>query len=67
MTLSEYFKTEPPGSIAEMADYLGISRVWMSQLIHNRKQPSPELAKSIEIATQGLVKRETLRPDIFLM
>jgi DNA-binding transcriptional regulator YdaS (Cro superfamily) len=67
MTLSEYFETEPLGSIAEMADYLGISRVWMSQLIHEKKKPSHVLAKRIELATQGLVKKEELRPDVFLV
>jgi DNA-binding transcriptional regulator YdaS (Cro superfamily) len=67
MTLSEYFETEPLGSIAEMADYLGISRVWMSQIIHGKVQPSYKLAIRIDHATQGLVKKEELRPDVFLV
>lgn len=67
MTLIEYFKDEPTGAIAEMAAYLGISRVWMSQIIHCKKKPSPQLSVRIEDATQGLVKREKLRPDIFLV
>lgn len=67
MTLNEYFKDEPIGAISEMADYLGISRVWMSLLIHEKKKPSHILAKRIEIATQGLVTKEELRPDVFLV
>jgi len=67
MTLYEYFKSEPLGSIAEMADYLGVSRVWMSKLIHNRSQPSIMLAIRIQKATQGLVTKEELRPDVFLV
>jgi DNA-binding transcriptional regulator YdaS (Cro superfamily) len=67
MTLSEYFKSEPLGSIAEMADHLGLSRVWMSKLIHKRSQPSIMLAIRIQNATQGLVTKEELRPDVFLV
>jgi DNA-binding transcriptional regulator YdaS (Cro superfamily) len=67
MTLYEYFKSEPLGSIAEMADYLGVSRVWMSKLIHKKSQPSIMLAIRIQNATQGLVTKEELRPDVFLV
>jgi DNA-binding transcriptional regulator YdaS (Cro superfamily) len=65
MDLKEYFSTEPMGARTEMANYLGISRTWMSQLIHGHKKPSAELCVQIEKATQGLVKREVLRPDLF--
>jgi DNA-binding transcriptional regulator YdaS (Cro superfamily) len=67
MTLKEYFKTEPMGAVNEMAEYLGITPTWLSLLIHERKRPSPELAVKIEKATQGLVPRNILRPDLFSM
>jgi DNA-binding transcriptional regulator YdaS (Cro superfamily) len=65
MTLKEYFKTEPPGAVNEMAEHLGITPTWLSILIHAHKRPSPELSIKIEKATQGLVTREVLRPDLF--
>ena len=48
-----------------MARHLGISAEWMSKLIACKVKPSPLLAKKIEDATQGLVKRKDLRPDLF--
>jgi DNA-binding transcriptional regulator YdaS (Cro superfamily) len=65
MKLKKYFEDEPRGAKQEMATYLGITATWMSLLISGKKKPSPELAKQIEKATQGLVKRKELRPDIF--
>jgi len=67
MRLSDYFKDEPKGAILEMAQYLGVTATWLSLLIHGHRRPSPELAVKIEEATQGLVKRDVLRPDIFML
>jgi DNA-binding transcriptional regulator YdaS (Cro superfamily) len=66
MNLQEYFKEEPKGAINEMAGFLGVTPTWMSLLIHGHKKPSPKLAIMIEKATQGLVTKKILRPDIFL-
>jgi DNA-binding transcriptional regulator YdaS (Cro superfamily) len=65
MTLTEYFKEEPLGAIKEMAEYLGVSVVWLSLIIHGHRRPSPKLAIAIEKATQGLVSRKDLRSDLF--
>lgn len=65
MTLIEYFQGEPIGAKKEMAEYLGITQAWMAMLIHNRAKCSPALAKKIELATQGMVTRKELRPDLF--
>jgi len=65
MTLSEYFKTDVVGAKSEMAHFLGITPTWMSLLISGRRKASPELAIAIEKATNGLVTRQALRPDIF--
>ena len=67
MTLAEYFATEPRGSKVEMAIYLGISATYISLLIHGKRRTSKSLAISIENATQGLVKRQDLRPDLFVV
>lgn len=66
MTLLEYFSTEPIGAKKEMAEHLGITQAWMSMLIHDeRAKCSAAMAKKIEEATQGLVTRKELRPDLF--
>ncbi len=65
MTLKEYFKGEPYGAKKEMAQYLGITPTWLGLLLRKSRQPSPELAKKIERATQGLVSAHDLRPDLF--
>ena len=66
MTLTEYFSTEPRGAKSEMAEYLRISPTWLSLIMNGSRKASPELSLRIEQATQGLVKRSELRPDIFL-
>jgi len=65
MTLTEYFSTEPRGSKAEMAKYLGITPVWLTLIMTGRQRPSGKLCRRIEQATQGLVTREELRPDLY--
>ncbi len=65
MTLDQYFASEPHGSKIEMARYLGISDVWLSMLISKKRRPSGPLAVRIEHATDGLVTRAELRPDLF--
>jgi DNA-binding transcriptional regulator YdaS (Cro superfamily) len=65
MNLKQYFKDEPYGSKKEMAEYLGITQTWLGILIKKKRRCSPELAKKIEKATQGLVTAKELRPDIF--
>jgi DNA-binding transcriptional regulator YdaS (Cro superfamily) len=65
MELKDYFKEEPKGSINEMAHFLSVTPTWLSLIIHGHRKPSPKLAVSIEKATQGLVLRKDLRPDLF--
>ena len=66
MTLAEYFSTEPRGSKVEMAQYLNITATYMSLLIHGKRRASPHMALAIEAATQGLVTRRDLRPDLYV-
>jgi DNA-binding transcriptional regulator YdaS (Cro superfamily) len=65
MTLIEFFENKPRGAKIAMARKLRVSKTWLSLLISGREVPSPELSGSIEKYTNGLVKRATLRPDIF--
>jgi DNA-binding XRE family transcriptional regulator len=65
MNLAQYFSEEPRGAKIEMAQYLGISAEWMSKIIHGKVKPGAALCYKIEKATQGLVTRRELRPDLF--
>lgn len=65
MDLKQYFATEPRGAKAEMAEYLGVTSTWLSLLIAGKRRPSAKLAIAIELATQQLVTRQELRPDLF--
>jgi hypothetical protein len=65
MTLTEYFSTEPRGAKLEMAEYLGITPTWLFLIMTGRKRPSPLLCVKIEEATQQLVTKKELRPDLF--
>ena len=65
MTLTEYFSTEPRGAKLEMAEHLGITPTWLSLLMSGRKRASPLLCVRIEEATQQLVTKKELRPDLF--
>jgi len=65
MTLQEYFAAQPRGSKAQMAEQLGISRTWMSQIISRRVTCSADMAVAICRLTNGAVRREDLRPDLF--
>lgn len=65
MTLQEFFATQPRGSKAKMAEQLGISRTWMSQIISRRVTCSAEMAVAIARLTNEAVRREDIRPDLF--
>ena len=48
----------------ELADMLGCSQSYISHIYAGRRRPSPEIAKKIEIVTNGQVKvLEMLFPD----
>ena len=65
MTLQEFFKDKPRGTMIAFARKLGISKTWLSLIVTGRQLPSPELARDIELHTGRKVKRAELRPDIF--
>jgi DNA-binding transcriptional regulator YdaS (Cro superfamily) len=65
MTLEEFFHDKPRGAKIALARKVGISKTWMSLLTSGRQVPSPELAHSLERHTNGQVRRQDLRPDLF--
>jgi DNA-binding transcriptional regulator YdaS (Cro superfamily) len=65
MNLKDYFANKPYGSKVELANRLGITKTWMSQLIAGREKCSPAMAVKIEHMTEGVVARADMRPDLF--
>lgn len=65
MTLKQFFLDKPRGTKAAMAHAMGVSRTWLALLISEARKPSAELANSIHRYTDGAVRREDLRPDLF--
>jgi DNA-binding transcriptional regulator YdaS (Cro superfamily) len=65
MDLKAYTEKLPHGGTTALAERLGISRVYLSQLSARQRgrEPSPELCVQIEIATEHAVHRWDLRPD----
>ena len=53
------------GSQKALADKIGITQPGVSFLLHEAKNISAELAIAIERATDCMVTRGDLRPDIF--
>ncbi len=65
MTLQEYFSKQPRGAKVKMAQTLGVTKNWLSQILSGEKRPSPVLALAISKYTKGAVTKKNLRPDIF--
>jgi DNA-binding transcriptional regulator YdaS (Cro superfamily) len=53
------------GSQRALADQIGLSQQGISYLLNDAPQVSAEIAIAIHRATQGKVRKEELRPDIF--
>lgn len=62
MTLKEFFKTRR-GRQQEMADFLGVSRSVMSQMVNGVCAISDKRCWAIEQFTCGSVSRKDLRPN----
>lgn len=65
MDLKTYTNQLPRGGVAALAERLGTSTVYLSQLSarQNGREPSPELCVQIESATDCAVMRWDLRPS----
>jgi hypothetical protein len=65
MTLKEYFSSRQRGCKSEFAKSLGITKTWMSLITSGHRVCSVALAVAIERLSNGDIKREDFRPDIF--
>ena len=53
------------GGLNSLAKELQVSAPAISHWLHRKRLPSPQQALNIEAYTQGRIKRETIRPDIY--
>lgn len=65
MKMKQWWDAAQPAEQHRVAFKCGTTRVYLYQLAHSIRQPSPQLAIRIEGATAGKITRESLRPDIF--
>lgn len=65
MDLRTYTENLPRGGMSALAEQLGITTVYLSQLAarQNEREPSPVLCVRLEQLTNGIVTRKDLRPD----
>lgn len=61
MTLTEYIRKY---GAKDLADKVGTSPAYLSQIANFHRKPGPKLSLNIEVATKGLVKASELRPDL---
>lgn len=62
MNLKEYIDTTDRGGAKRLAERLGISKSYLSQMASGQAFINPERCVIIEIATNGVVCRRDLRP-----
>lgn len=67
MKLLDYIRTDGRPNAAEkaLAEAVGTNERYLWQIATGRRKASPALAKRIETATGGKVKKAELRPDIW--
>jgi len=62
MNLKHYLEQLERGGVKSLADHIGVSSSFLSQMASGRCKISPARAVLIESATNGIVSRKELRP-----
>lgn len=62
MELKPYLESLPRGGAKDLADRLGISQSFLSQMASGKAPISPERAVLIETETEGYVTRQDIYP-----
>lgn len=65
MNFRTYWDLRSPESRLELAEDTGVSVEHLRHIAHGVHPPGPKLALRIERATEGLISRHMLRPDIY--
>ena len=60
MTLKEYFASQPRGSQMALCNDIGITKAWLSLIIHKKRKPSKHLALVISMYTDNKVTIDEL-------
>ncbi|NUX55950.1 transcriptional regulator [Paraburkholderia youngii] len=63
MDLKTYISTSPRGTAKKLAETLGVSKSYLSQMASRACSISPRRCREIETATAGAVTRKDLRPS----
>ena len=53
------------GGVNALGRVLGVSAPAISYWLRRKRKPSPQQALAIEALTEGKIKREVIRPDIY--
>jgi DNA-binding transcriptional regulator YdaS (Cro superfamily) len=53
------------GGVNKLGGVLGINPSAISRWLRRQRKPSPQQALAIEALTEGRIKREIIRPDIY--
>lgn len=67
MKLKTYLEQLERGGVRSLADTIGISSSFLSQMASGRCKISPARCVLIESATNGIVSRKELRPDDWML
>jgi DNA-binding transcriptional regulator YdaS (Cro superfamily) len=65
MDITHWWSAATKQERQRVADACGIKRVYLYQLAIGFRKPSPQLARALDVATQGALAKEVLRPDVF--
>jgi hypothetical protein len=60
MTLKGYFQTQPRGAQMQLCRDIGITKAWLSLLVHRKRKPSRALAIVISMYTDNQVSVDEL-------
>jgi hypothetical protein len=60
MTLKGYFQTQPRGSQMQFCREIGITKAWLSLIVHKKRKPSRALAIVISLYTDNQVTVDEL-------
>lgn len=65
MNLTDYKQKYGVSALRELAGKIGTSYPYLYQMETGRRAVTPEMACELEVATNGVIKRVSLRPDVF--
>lgn len=65
MDINHWWNSTDKPERQRIASECGVRPVYLYQLAIGFRRPSPQLARALEQATGGALRKEALRPDVF--